>query len=312
MGLYRESVDYAYHPDDNHIEALNFWTSQKPKELWLYQFIVHHFSSLLDKNNSLLISSVFGPKKAIKLSESRVKLFYTGENLRRFPKYKDHCKGIVDIAVGFDYVNEEYYQRFPIWIDYSFQPTADSKMIKQVISGFVNKDLCADKDKKFASLVCSHDKKNIRTNLFRSLSKIDKVASAGRYLNNTNELKEVFNDDKGKFIGSYKFNICPENTNKEGYVTEKIFDAIKSNTIPIYWGSNNNPEPDVLNKDAILFYDGRGSLASLNKQVEELHHHPRRYADFINQPKFQPHAAEYIADCFNGLHSKIHKLLTSK
>jgi hypothetical protein len=312
IGLMKEPAAYSYNPDDNYIEALNFWMAQTPKELWFYQFMMHHFSELLSKDNSLLLSSVFGPKKHIALSKSKIKLFYTGENVERFPEYIDQCKDIVDIAVGFDYKDEDHYHRFPLWIDYSFDPFFDSKMIKEKIARFVNKDLCADKDKKFTSLVCGHDKNNIRTNLFNSLSEIDRVASAGKYLNNTNELKEIFNDDKLKFIGCYKFNICPENTNRTGYVTEKVFDAIKSNTIPIYWGSNNNPEPDVLNKDAILFYDGPESLAGLNKQIEELHRNPRLYTEFLNQPRFQPHAAEYIIDRYNGLQSKMRKLLTSK
>jgi len=257
----------------------------------------------------MLISSVFGPKKAIKLSESKVKMFYTGENVMRFPEYRDQCHDLVDVMVGFDHIDDDCYQRFPIWLEYFFPPTANKAAIDLVLSQFVKKDICADQHKKFCALVSSHDKGDKRTLLFNSLSEIERVDSGGKFLNNTSALKEEFEDDKIRFIGQYKFNICPENSNREGYVTEKLFEAIRSNTIPIYWGSHNNPEPNVLNKDAILFYEGSDSLGSLNRQVKELHSNPRLYKEFLNQDRFQPHAAEYIADMFEGLYSKVRMAL---
>lgn len=309
LGLYKPFVNYKYQLDENHIELLNFW-SPEPENVWHYQFVTEHFSKLLSPENSMLISSVFGPKRAIKLSKCKVKMFYTGENVMRFPEYRDQCRSIVDIIVGFDYIDDAHYQRFPIWLEYFFPQTANRTSIDMILSQFVDRDICADHNKRFASFVSSHDKGDIRTVLFKSLSEIDRVDSGGRFLNNTPALKDEFGDDKGRFIGHYKFNICPENSNREGYVTEKLFEAIKSNTIPIYWGSNNNPEPHILNRNAILFYEGADKLSSLNRQVEELHNNPRLYRDFLNQDRFQPHAAEYIADMFDGLYSKIRSALT--
>jgi hypothetical protein len=311
LGLYKPTVKYKYQPDENHIEVLNFW-SPDPKNTWHYQFLKQNFSDLITSDNSVLISTVFGPKKAIELSESKVKVFYTGENVSRFPEYKDQCKGIVDVAIGFDYNDEAQYQRFPIWLEYFFPQTSTKASIQQSVSQFVVKNICDNSNKQFTSLVSNHDKGNIRKILFDSLSKIDKIDSGGKFLNNTQALKNDFGDDKRQFIGHYKFNICPENSNREGYVTEKVFEAIRCNTIPVYWGSNNNPEPDVLNKDAILFYNGPESLPALQKTVEELHNNPKLYAEFLNQEKFKPHAAEYIADIFDGLYTKIHKALSRK
>lgn len=307
LGLYRPK----YRPDENYIELLNCWTKD-PEKLWQYHFVIMHFSNLLTPQNSLLIGSVFGPKGIFKLSKSRKKLFYTGENVDRFPEYNDYCEGIVDLSIGFDYMNKENYQRFPLWMEYFFAPVLNHKKIHEVFSEFVNKDICRDEDKKFAVMVSRHDEGNSRAAIFNSLSQIGQVDSGGQFLKNTNALQEEFADDKGRFIGQYKFNICPENSNREGYVTEKVFEAIKSNTIPIYWGSNNNPEPDVLNKDAILFYDGPESLPALNRQVEELHNNPKLYKEFMAQPKFQPQAVEYVIDAFEGLHGKLNRMLTMK
>ncbi len=45
--------------------------------------------------------------------------------------------------------------------------------------------------------------------------------------------------DKLEVLQNYKFNFCFENVSYPGYITEKIFDAIFSKTIPVYWGSHD-------------------------------------------------------------------------
>ena len=54
----------------------------------------------------------------------------------------------------------------------------------------------------------------------------------GRFLNNVGG--PVVN--KIEFLSSYKFSIAMENSNGDGYVSEKIYDSLISGTIPIYYG----------------------------------------------------------------------------
>ena len=56
----------------------------------------------------------------------------------------------------------------------------------------------------------------------------DKILNKSCY--NSLELLEVFNQ--------YKFVLCVENSYNSGYITEKIFNAFFSKTIPIYSGSD--------------------------------------------------------------------------
>ena len=51
-----------------------------------------------------------------------------------------------------------------------------------------------------------------------------------------------------KYVHEFKFNICPENRNVKDYVTEKLFEAFAAGAIPIYYGSDNNPEPEIINR----------------------------------------------------------------
>lgn len=74
----------------------------------------------------------------------------------------------------------------------------------------------------------------------------------GGYLHNTEV--EPMKIPKHEVLPNAKFNICPENAIGVGYCTEKLYHAFIHGCIPIYYG-NPDPEPNVFNKDRILFYD---------------------------------------------------------
>jgi hypothetical protein len=47
-------------------------------------------------------------------------------------------------------------------------------------------------------------------------------------------------DHKWRIYGQFRFGLCYENMRDvRGYVTEKIFDCIRSGVVPIYWGAPN-------------------------------------------------------------------------
>jgi hypothetical protein len=54
----------------------------------------------------------------------------------------------------------------------------------------------------------------------------------GKYKNNVGGRIK----NKIKFLSSYKFSIAMENTEGQGYVSEKILDSFLAGTIPIYYG----------------------------------------------------------------------------
>ena len=54
---------------------------------------------------------------------------------------------------------------------------------------------------------------------------------AGKYKNNVGNIS-----NKIKFLTSYKFSIAMENTEADGYASEKIVQSFLAGTIPIYYG----------------------------------------------------------------------------
>ena len=93
------------------------------------------------------------------------------------------------------------------------------------------------------------------------------------------KIKPSFCDNKIETISNYKFTVCFENTQYEGYVTEKMIDCFIAGTIPVYLGA-----PDVeefVPKDCFIQYDEFNSLEELEKYLKESNERQLRYATGI-------------------------------
>ncbi|MDB4902145.1 MAG: hypothetical protein JWQ63_1426 [Mucilaginibacter sp.] len=92
---------------------------------------------------------------------------------------------------------------------------------------------------KFCNFLYSH-KVPYREEFFKQLSKYKKVDAPGKSMNNMGTIDSLFKGDfwerKKQFLNPYKFTIAFENYVYPGYQTEKLYDAMETNSIPIYCG----------------------------------------------------------------------------
>ena len=292
------------------VRFYNFWEQDNP-DMWLYQFIQSR--KILDgKDKRICFYSTFGPRSFIDRTKGDVNVFFTGENLktgRHHQLYSDHFLNdpSINLAIGFEYFDDSKYFRFPLWMMYIFDPASnDDAIIKR----------CQDlrhplhgRHQKFACMISRVDVLGIRKAICEQLSNIQRVDCAGKVMHNCDDLWKVYADDKSRFISEYKFNICPENSNCAGYVTEKVFQAIDAGCIPIYWGSYNNPEPEVLNPDAIVFWEKDGDNAGAIDLVARLEASPDMYEEFMHQPRLKEGAEEYVLEQLHSLDKRIRELL---
>lgn len=128
----------------------------------------------------------------------------------------------------------------------------------------------------------------------KTVEKYGKVDSGGKKYNNTHALSEKFQNDKGLFLKQYYVNICPENSNKSGYVTEKLFQALEQGCIPVYWGSDNDPEPDLLNHEICWMFDPDNPSVLDSKLAAFVANPEAAYQEWLNLPKFKEGAAVKI------------------
>ena len=141
----------------------------------------------------------------------------------------------------------------------------------------------------FANFIASHDSEdNIRGDFFKLLSQYKRVESPGTYLNNMESDISVNWKDNSKtdFQRQCKFTLCFESTKSGGFVTEKITDAFYSDTIPVYFGSEEIF--NIYNKDAIIFCRSREDFDMTVQRIIELDNNDEKYLEMINQPILNP------------------------
>ncbi|AHA88720.1 Alpha (1,3)-fucosyltransferase [Helicobacter pylori BM012A] len=279
------------------IAVANWWGgAEEFKKSALYFILSQRYKITLHQNPKKHADIVFGnplgSARKILSYQNAKRVFYTGEN--EVPNFN-----LFDYAIGFDELDfNNRYLRMPLYYDRLHHKaesvndtTAPYKLkdnslyaLKKPSHKFKENhpNLCAlinneiDPLKRgFASFVASNANAPIRNAFYDALNSIEPVTGGGS-VRNTLGYKVK---NKSEFLSQYKFNLCFENSQGYGYVTEKIIDAYFSHTIPIYWGSPSVAK-DFNPKSFVNVHDFNNFDEAID-YVRYLHTHPNAYLDML-------------------------------
>ncbi|TDG35295.1 hypothetical protein EZJ43_14465 [Pedobacter changchengzhani] len=153
------------------------------------------------------------------------------------------------------------------------------------------------KKTKFCNFLYSN-KIPYREEFFKQLSKYKKIDAPGKSMNNMAPIDSQYKGDtweiKRQFLSPYKFTIAFESYSYPGYQTEKLYDAMRMNTIPIYCG-----DPKV----AEVFNDQ--SLIDANNYVEVSNNTLKEFLEKNSQYNFK----DYRPATFDSLYYKVRRKL---
>lgn len=214
------------------INFADFWPGFDGK-FFIWLFTKAGYEVEVSSSPDLLIYSVFGNSHQ---QYSCKKLYWTGENTR--PPQDE-------FALCFDYSENEKHFRFPLytyqrWIwatglgnlGASCGITLDTILHPKIKT---KEELISSKPN-FCTFIQGNNTCTHRNDFFKALNYRKAVSSSGSLMNNTGA--KIGWEQKLDYVKSFKFMISFENTSYPGYVTEKIFEPMLVNTVPIYWGSN--------------------------------------------------------------------------
>lgn len=308
LRAYHQLLTYKVRGDFPANMSLHNFGTIAPGDLWLLQFIENRQLLKNKPKTKLSVFSVFGLKTMMRLDNSDVKLFFARENVHRtnWKEYDDMCLDMscIDLSIGFDIREEIKYLRFPLWIMWIFSPSVTYSDLKAFTERVNNPQNSSYDNRRFCSFVSSHDDIG-RFELINEIASIEKVDCDGKLFHNNDDLKRKFADNKLEYLRNYRFNLCPENSDYPGYCTEKIFEAISSGCLPIYCGSCNNPEPDILNREAICFVKlGEPNHNAVN-QIAALNDSPMRYLEFAHQPRLTKESPDIIFEYIRKLETNL-------
>lgn len=237
----------------------------------------------------LLIYGEFGQKH--KDIEAKRKLFWTGENTRI--DLSDH-----DYSIGFDYIENDKYLRFPIW-KYYFQLSDNYHHIK-VLQQTETKNI---EESKFCAFVVSGRYGVERRDFFKILNQYKTIDSFGSLYNNNTDILRLpgntapeWQQAKIKYLrkNNYKFIICFENSSHPGYCTEKLYDAMISNTVPIYWGDPTAYQN--FNSRSFINAHNFSDWYKLREYIVELDENEQKYQTIYKQPYMTNEQIEYMCN----------------
>jgi hypothetical protein len=116
-----------------------------------------------------------------------------------------------------------------------------------------------------------------RTIFINELNKYKKVDMGGKFLNNVGGPVK----DKIKFLSSYKFSIAMENSEGDGYLSEKIIDSFISGTIPIYYGDYTLDE--FINPKAFILIKNEKNIHKKIEYIKEIDNNNEKYSNILKE-----------------------------
>jgi hypothetical protein len=247
----------------------DIWQRYNPEKNYFIDLLRTKYDVLLDNENpDFILYSCWG---ADFLNYNCPRVFFSAESIR--PDF-DNC----DWAFTSDFCSKkvdgiERHFRFPVYM-YMTENVAEITLPKPKIEEIIAKKT------KFCNFVYSNPSCKMRNDFFHKLSKYKKVDSAGRHLNNMN----AFLSDKIKFLEDYKFTIAFENSEFDGYTTEKLYEPFVANSLPIYWG-NPLVHKDFSTKSFLNFYDFP-NVEALIERIIEIDNNDDLLAKYLVEPAF--------------------------
>jgi hypothetical protein len=234
----------------------------KGHKYWIHRKLKAKFKIKFDKNNpDYLIYNIFGDEHLNQKYKNSIKIAIFTEN--KIPDLSE-----VDYAIGQAHINYlDRYFKFPIFIWFF-------KRFKKMREKILNNP----KKTKFCAAVISNGGEELfRTKFINELNKYKKIDMGGKYLNNV----EGPVKDKIKFLSSYKFSIAMENSEGDGYLSEKIIDSFISGTIPIYYGDYILDE--YINQKALILIKNEKNIEQKIKYIIELDNNYEKYSNILKE-----------------------------
>lgn len=263
--------------------VVDFWCGYD--DCFIIKILKQYFDVVQDsKNPQFLFYSAFGYEHLG--YKNSIRIFYTGENMR--PNFQ-----ICDYAITFDFLDYgDRHLRFP---GYAVR-YASSNFKEHAFYNF-DERYSAPATRGFASMVVSNQWAKERLDFFDALNKYKKVHSGGRALNNIGNPVS----DKIEFVNKYKFNICFENSSYEGYVTEKLVDALYARALPIYFGDTKAKVH--INPDAFINVHDFKDFNSVISLIRQIDSNPSLYDKYLQAPPFND------PNHLDNLHKSLHDFL---
>ena len=318
------------------VRYINFWAPSKELDQFK-EYVRLGFAKigyiLMETNDvvstDILVSGVNGegPESLIPYDTNKTFIIiFTGENTSgdgntHWVKWKfENVSKLINVGayIGFDRDERGSKFRVPLWMVFNdFYNKHESKAYQFVKSNTSLNTRSLLSRQKYLTMIYSHGG-NLRTEYHLLCAKSGiPVVCPGKFHHNEDSLIKLENSGVEKYaakhlyLSNFVFNLCSENSNTDGYCTEKLLQCIFAGCIPIYWGDFVNEE--IFNQNRII----RANPADIETLVESIYSIQKLLQDeeylrkFFEQKLFTENATDII-DAFTNKFVNIAELYSKR
>ena len=236
----------------NHIN----WLKSKLGDEFILEFV--------EDNPDYLIYNVFTNEDIYHKYNNSIKIAIYTENVMPDLNLADYIIGHYHII----YLDKYFKYSIIFWRNYKDIDKKKKEMLKQPIR------------KKFCAAVisnCGIEFTKFRLNFIEKLNEYKKVDMGGKCQNNIGENVK----NKIKFLSKYKFSIAMENSDGDGYLSEKIVDSFLAGTIPIYYGDYLLDE--YINPKSYILIKGEKDIEKKIEYIKKIDNDDNLYKEIIKE-----------------------------
>lgn len=302
------------------VDFRDFW-----KELFIadtrdvtLQFIRHFFEinnvsiDIDSKNPDIIFYNVYCRKNGRPCFPHRdiadnkaVKVLYTRENLHAHWYTKTYLPNLdkFDFVLGFEDNFEKNHYKIPYYF-------ITGKLYDETGHDYqvISKNLAENSYNKNKNIsLISKNPHRLRLNLINKFKNKDVVVDCpGKVGNNMPSIddipfesltrREKHNDIKRNFLLDYFFNICPENSWARGYTTEKLYHAMISGCIPIYWGCDKLDDGFYNKEKIFLINKDLSNIDSIIDDTVSLLNNRNELLDYVNMNPFGQNILDIVSE----------------
>lgn len=259
------------------IDFEGFWDGFDCMQNEFFAYLVNEGVVSIDRiNPDLIIYSDYINDRSVNINRAR--LLYSPENIpRKNYLFKYHMNYGVESNQNFRFQNFFYYPFF-------YEITNDEE--SQYYLGLKNREKT-----KNINFIYSNGKALIRNKYFDYLSTYCKIDSYGKHRNNMGALPKYLDKSllsraiqKSELIADYKYTIAFENSRGADYISEKIWEPISVNSIPIYYGSH--AVFDYFNKNKIIYIKDEKDFSKSLSLIKEINSSDKLYKEYLAEEIF--------------------------
>ncbi len=223
----------------------------------------------IDKENpDYLLYATFGCDYLNNSYNNTIKIAFFTENQIPDLSYADY-------TVGFAHIS--YLDRYFTYPFFSYHMNTTKVYIENLTKARENA-LKYHNRTKFCGAVISNAE-GIRCWFIKELNNYKKVDMGGHYRNNVGKI-----NNKIEFLSSYKFSIAMENSEGDGYLTEKIIDSFLAGTIPIYYGDYTVDE--FINPKSFILVRDRHDILEKIEYIKKIDNDDELYLSILKEKIF--------------------------